>query len=868
MARPLVLPLEAACDPARCGGKAASLARLARTSLPVPRGLVVVTEAWVRHTRALSAATGPGEATADSRQALREASLAKPLPATGRSAVETALGDLAARAVAVRSSATGEDSGDHSFAGLHDTVLGVVGIEACLEAVKTCWASVWSEQAYHYREARGVAHDSVAMAVGIQEQVASEVSGVLFTADPTTGARGHLVVEATYGLGETLVQGRVSPDRWLIGRADSEVLERTVGAKDIELVATPGGGTAERPVDLERRGRPALSDAEAIRAAETALRIERLMGLPVDVEFALAHGRLFVLQARPITGLDPADRQVWTNANTGEVLPDVVTPMTWSVAKPIAEALLGGVFAMHGARIEGLPVLGLIGGRAYFNVNTLLACMTRAPGGRKAMGSIFGGQPDRAAARELAALGPEDLPRVRLNPSSAAWHMASGLWCMATLGERTTDRALKRARAYTVEAGAIPAREPDAASRVIALRDVFRALARDRWLFAVTGVSQMDAMLLYGACGRWFADDGNAVASRMLAGTGANDNAEAGLALLRLAHLANRDRDVRSAVEVASDVGDLRERLAGLAEGAWFVEAFEEFLFAHGHHCRGELELTNPRWAEQPDYVFSQVRMCLQSLDRLDSLERYERAREEADNALTEARGRLTSAARRWALSVLVRRARRFSPLRESVKSEFVRLFANARRLLLGVGRELVREGRLTDADDVFFLGLDELVNATCGRSDWDAARADIAVRRTEHAANSALNPPPVVVGRFRPERGAPVADRADEEGVLRGIPVNPGLVTAPARVILLAGEDYVRPGEVLVVPFTDPGWTPYFLNAAAIVMDQGGILSHGAIVARELGIPAVANGGNGTRVIRSGQMLEVDGAHGAVRVL
>jgi pyruvate,water dikinase len=311
----------------------------------------------------------------------------------------------------------------------------------------------------------------------------------------------------------------------------------------------------------------------------------------------------------------------------------------------------------------------------------------------------------------------------------------------------------------------------------------------------------------------------------------------------------------------------VRPGIAKANGGEAFLAQWDGFMAQHGHHTRGEADVMNPRWSEMPDAVLDLVRGYLRGIGQADPVAVHRQRGIEREKLAEECRRRLRNPLKRWLFDFLLVRAQRGCAFRENLKSEAIRHLAVARRLLLALGERLAGRGFLACRDDIFFLRLDELEPVVQGAASFDV-HAAIAERRAEHARNLALEPPSVVVGRFDPGRCLP--DEVDEAAqTLTGVGVSAGVATGPARVILRsdAGER-VLPGEILVAPFTDPGWTPYFLPAAGIVVDMGGQLSHGSIVAREYGIPAVVNVGPATKIIRTGQRVEVDGNRGIVRIL
>jgi pyruvate,water dikinase len=375
-------------------------------------------------------------------------------------------------------------------------------------------------------------------------------------------------------------------------------------------------------------------------------------------------------------------------------------------------------------------------------------------------------------------------------------------------------------------------------------------------------------MALYDLCRRWFGEEGNGLAGRLLAGLGNNEAADAGLELVGLGRAARKDARIEAALLEGRSLGELRAKIEGFDEGREFIERFESFLRDHGHHCRGEIELLNARWSEEPERVLDLLRGLLRASGEGDLLDRHGRIAADRREALAKCRKLLRNPLWRIIFEFVRRKAERCTPLRENLKSIAVRWIAASRKALLELGSRLAGRGILGSAGDVFFLRIEEVADALRSPAGGPGpAAAAVASRRAEYERNRTLTPPTVVAGRFEPSEPIPEPP-APSASVLTGLAVHPGLVAGRARVILREGDGEVLPGEILVAPFTDPGWTPYLLNAAAVVVDMGGLLSHGSIIAREYGIPTVVNVGPATRLIRTGQMLEVDAGRGIVRIL
>jgi pyruvate,water dikinase len=870
-------------DSGLVGAKALNLARMMRAGLPVPPGFCVTGAAFQAHVdsaplaeraKALLEEIEDGAAAGPVLAKLRAAIVEAPLADRLARQIEERYRALGAKHVAVRSSATVEDLPGHSFAGQYDTLLGVRGPADCLRAVGKCWASLWTERAYAYRERNGIEHRNARMAVIIQELVPAEVSGVLFTADPVSGRTDRVVIESCFGLGETLVSGKVTPDRLILSKRKLRVLDRVVATKKLETVLDSAGGARERPVADERAELVSLDDADARRLGKLALRAEKAFGAPQDVEWAAAAGKLYVLQARPITTLAPArswqDRQIWSNTNTGEIFPDVVTPITWSVAKPFIEHAFRTITDAAGIELDGNPIMGLVAGRAYFNLTTTIGTMSALPFAQSAGDQmretvrLLGGS--EVAAEGLELISRDDFPQGRFGRLRILFKSPLfALWTLRQSPERALRLIAENARllreVIRLDVASLP--DEEILSRMRPVQDGFMK-AGSALMCVMTAMAYFRA--LAEVCRWWLGDANGSLAKRLVGGLSGLQSAEAGLALWRLAELAGRHRGVAAAVRSEQSFEAARARMASQPGGSEFLEAWRAFMIEHGHHTRGELEFANPRWAEEPDRVLGMVRGYLENSGGETPTARHARLAAERERLTRECRAKLRNPIKRATFNHLLRKAQLGCLARENGKSEAVRGGAAVRRMLLELGRRLVERGVVQERDDVFFLCSDELEPVVRGTQAFDV-RAAVRERRADYDRNCAITPPPVVVGRFDPEKCATGA--VDESATaFEGIASSPGSVTGPARVVTRAGEESVGPGEILVAPFTDPGWTPYIVNAAGIVMDQGGLLSHGSIIAREYGIPAVVNVGPATKVVKTGQMLRVDGDRGRVQLI
>jgi phosphohistidine swiveling domain-containing protein len=857
-------------DAPRLGGKAIGLVMLRDSGCAVPDGFCVTTEAFRAH---LGRAGVVGDdkkmlTAGEAQRAARCASIRRrivetPLEDHLIGEIERSLAALPGGPFAARSSGTHEDLTGAAFAGLHDTELGIPDLPACLEAIRECWASFFSDRAVTYAVQRGIDPFDEAMAVIVQVLVKPRVAGVAFSVDPVSGARDRVIVESAWGLGEAVVSGRVTPDRFVVSKPDLSILQAQAGDQRVEIVAGPGGGTSERALDGRRAGRPSLDDEQVRAIARTAVEVERRAGRAMDLEWAWTDAGLVFFQGRPITALpdrDPnEDRQVWSNINTVEVLPDVVSPMTWSLIMTLVLSWRKR-FGELGLDIGDAPLAGRVAGRSYFNATTMAAIGRRVPfAGAIDVGIVLG------SAGEAVSDLERGLPEVRLRPLRTLRALPGLLRSVI----RHHPGGVERQIAAMAERRRVAARRDLGAMSEQELLDafdvVFDAIFEDKDLLLGPSLGMVYFLGLRAVCRRWLDDDHGATAGALLAGQGGIASAQSGHDLWKLAAWARQHPAVDGPLRSAGPFADVHAELATTPDGREFLDRWDAVLREHGHHARGEVELLNPRWSEQPDYVLTLLRGYLDSIERVDPIAQHDALGGHAAELAEACRRRLRNPLKRRIFNVLLTRARAGAGVRENLKNEAMRSIALLRSVLLALGARLQARGAVEAADDVFFIDRGELASVVKDGADL---RAVVRARRVARARNEAIVPPPVVVGRFDASQVAPETP-APPDSVLRGIAASPGRATGPARVILRADDGaHVRAGEILVAPFTDPGWTPYFVPAAGIVLDRGGLLSHGSIVAREYGIPSVVNVGRATTTIRTGQMLAVDGDRGEVRLL
>jgi phosphohistidine swiveling domain-containing protein len=840
------------------GGKAANLGELIRAGFDVPPGFCVTTEAYRRAVRGTTVESG----SATDGRAARSAVLAAPIPESVEDAVRGAYARLASAGdgrVAVRSSATAEDLPGASFAGQQDTYLNVAGIVEVLDAMHRCWASLWTDRAVAYRAAQGIDGSGVALAVVVQRMVDAESAGVLFTADPVTGRRRQAVLDAARGLGDAVVSGAVDPDHFVVDTATGRILDR-------------------------RRGRPAehetasLTDAQVRSLASLGDRVEDAFGSPQDIEWAVdAGGRIWLTQSRPITTLYPVpartaplpgdDTRVYFCVSLAQGLHRPVTPMGIAAFRLIGSGFLDLVGRRPGRILDGPGGFAIAGHRIFVDATPLV----RSAVGREIMPRAL----DVMEARSAVVLrGLFTDPRFSVLPGSRrrfalpALRLAARIRLPFIVGQalvspaaaqRRVRRLVKEVRARDIPSGG------DIASRVDGVVDMlFRAMPLAPR--SLPGAAVGFAML---GLARWLLRDSAEPGDlqTVLRSAPNNVTTEMDLDLWRVAVSARDDADSASAL-AARTARDLADGYRAGSLPAVLQRSMAEFLGRYGQRAVAEVDLGMPRWSDDPAHLFG----VLSGYLRLDA----EAATPEAHFAagahdartmmLTLVRrARRRSRIRAAAVRFCLRRARALAGMREMPKFLIITAMGRARRVMLEVGRELAESSRIAEPEDVFFLDFDETRLAAAGAD----LRATITQRREAYDSELRRRHVPRVLLSDGTELEALASPQAAEaEGGLRGTPASAGIVTAPARVILDPVGARLEPGEILVAPSTDPGWTPLFLTAGGLVMEMGGANSHGAVVAREYGIPAVVGVPRATEAIATGAEVTVDGAGGVVTLL
>ncbi|WP_140416301.1 PEP/pyruvate-binding domain-containing protein, partial [Arthrobacter globiformis] len=795
--------------------------------------------------------------------------------------------------VAVRSSATAEDLPFASFAGQQDTYLNVIDAVALLDAVRKCWASLWTDRAVAYRASRNIDPATVALAVVVQRMVDAEAAGVMFTANPVTGRRREAVIDASPGLGEAVVSGAVNPDHFVVDTASGAILQRRLGDKRTVVRPLPGGGTEHvdhgAGADQARADTPCLTDAQIRELAALGSKAEAHYGAPQDTEWALdGGGGLWLTQSRPITTLYPVpskaparrgpgdELRVYLCFSLAQGLTRPLTPIGLAALRQIGSSVAAAAGFDVPDRRGGPPPYVEAGQRIFVD----LTAAARSTVGRRIIPGVFDIMEARSAKVLRSVFDDPRLSITRRTPWDLLRHVVpvAVRFRIPEAALRALVRpeaALKRLNRFTADfnatlelpRGASPRQRLDHAEDILSrlFPNLPAVLPLAGLGFAMLGLAGklLGAGKLFGAGKDGAGSNSNTDLQPVLRGLPNNVTTEMDLELWRVATSIKSDPH-SVAVLTGHAPAVLAHRFAAGELPAAAQARLAGFLARYGHRAVAEIDVGLPRWRDDPAHILGVLANYLRLEDPERAPDRqFSKAAAEAEAQIerlvaeARSRGRLRAVAVRAAL----RRARLFAGLRELPKFQIVLALAEVRKQLAEVGAVLAEQTRLARADDIFFLDFAEAHQALDGADMQDL----VAQRQGAYYLELERRHIPRMLLSDGTEPETLLTDGGTAAGALSGSPASAGTVTAPARVILNPVGAHLEPGEILVAPSTDPGWTPLFLTAGGLVMEMGGPNSHGAVVAREYGIPAVVGVADATSLLSTGQEVTVDGGAGTV---
>jgi phosphoenolpyruvate synthase/pyruvate phosphate dikinase len=854
------------------GGKGANLGEISKiNNVKVPPGFCITTEAYQYFVMASPVLAGfldelndldveKSDAVQLLGQRIRQHMESLPMPEDIRRQIGQAWQETGGDyAYAVRSSATAEDLPGASFAGQQDTYLNIQGIDAIVDHVRKCWASLFSDRAIVYRARNGFDHKKVLLAVVVQRMAFPEVSGIMFTADPVNGNRKVVSIDAGFGLGEALVSGMVTADLYKV--KENKILTKQIGDKKIAIYAAPEGGTREKALPDEMPKCQALTDEQLLTLAAIGKHIEHHFGSPQDIEWCFADGIFYVVQSRPITTLYPvpeiADNRfhVFSSFGHQQMMTDPMKPLGLSLfqfSEPYDHMLV------------------IAGGRLFGDITS--SC---SPGKKQSvilerMDALMGSAMDEVRTRrDLAAL---------FQPEGKYKMSFAGLKKLAGPVMKTIENmaANDPSQAYNIYGWAEEKiAEAKRSLRQLSGGDRIRFIDRDKtemltWVLhgKMMGpfmASMISFELIDRLSKRWLGDSKET--EDLGKSPPRNNTSEMGLALGDLADIIRQYPAVIAYLHQADD----DTLLTGLetVEGGHHVKPiFEEFLQQYGMRCTGEIDITRTRWREKPTQLIPAILSHIQSIQpgehRRKFAEGEKRAEEAAKTLSTRLKKIKGGTIKAKIMAKLIKTYRGLAGFREYPKYFIVSHFDIYKKAIMEEAEKLVHQGVLKQAEDVYYLSLTELEQVI------RTAHADqqlIADRKENYLEYEKLTPPRVMTSEGEIIYGS-YGQQDAPTGSLPGIPVSAGVVEGRARVILKPEQAKLDKGDILVATFTDPGWTPFFVSASGVVTEVGGLMTHGAIVAREYGIPAVVGVQQATTLIQDGQRIRVNGTKGYIELL
>jgi pyruvate,water dikinase len=845
------------------GGKGAHLGELSRIEgIRVPAGFCVTTDAF---RRIMADAPSIDERldqlsrlNPDDREPIRTLSTeirrtleGIAIPDDLGAAITRALARLGEQAAyAVRSSATAEDLPTASFAGQQETYLNVVGPAAILQHVSRCWASLFTERAVTYRLRNGFDQRKVQMAVVVQQMVFPQAAGVLFTADPVTSNRKVVSVEAAFGLGEALVSGRVNADVYQV--REGEIVAKAIATKQLAIHALPAGGTQEQAIDPERQKQPALTDAQVVRLAQLGRRIEEHFGHPQDIEWCLVDDGFQIVQSRPITTLfpipatDDGGNHVFVSVGHGQMMTDAMKPLGISMWQ-----------------LTALPRMYEAGGRLFVDVTQRLASPTSRAGLLEIMGR---GDPLVRDALETVLERDEFIPSLPDEdhggaPSgSAPAPLKTDPAIVEELMGRTQASIAALQRDIRTKSG------PTLIDFILADIQELRRILFDPRSHQVFMSAMEATWWLNDKLESWLGEKN--AADTLTQSVPNNVTSEMGLALLDVADAIRPHPEVVALLQRVDGNDDFLDGLERVAGGEEARAAIRGFLDRYGMRCVGEIDITRPRWSERPATLVPVILGNVKNFEPGAGKRRFEQGLQEAQSkeqdvlerlrALPDGEQKATEAKR------MIDRVRTFIGYREYPKYGMVSRYFVYKQALLEEADRLVQAHVLREREDIFYLTFQELHDVVRAKQVDEQL---IQQRKDSFRSYQALTPPRVLTSDGEAVAGKYRRDNVPA-GALVGLPVSAGIVEGRARVIHDMAEADLEPGDILVTASTDPSWSPLFVAIAGLVTEVGGLMTHGAVIAREYGLPTVMGVEQATRLIRNGQRIRVHGTDGYVEIL
>jgi phosphoenolpyruvate synthase/pyruvate phosphate dikinase len=849
------------------GGKGTNLGELSRIKgIQVPEGFCVTTEAYKKITennQELNSLLDEltrfkaeeretiSEISAKIRMAIERIPISKDI-AEEIAGYLTKLGEK--DAFAVRSSATAEDLPTASFAGQQDTYLNIIGKEAILKHISKCWASLFTDRAVIYRMQNGFDHSQVYLSVIVQRMVFPQAAGILFTADPVTSNRKVLSIDASFGLGEAMVSGLVNADIYKV--CNGKITDKKISTKKLAIYALKDGGTKEQEIEPEKQTRQALTDEQILQLEGIGRKIEKHFGSPQDIEWCLVDDTFYIVQSRPITTLYPIpeandpENHVYVSVGHQQMMTDPMKPLGLSFF------LLTTPAPMRKA-----------GGRLFVDVTHMLA----SPVSRKTVIDTLGKSDPLIKDALETVLERGDfiklLPDDKQNPGKSNKDISSSDSHTQIENDPTIASDLIKSSQASIEALKQNIQTKSGSDLFDFIQEDIQQLKKilfDPQSFRVIMAAMAASSWINEKMKEWLGEKN--VADTLSQSVPNNITSEMGLALLDVADVIRPYPEIIEYLQNVKDDNFLDE-MVKLEGGQETRDAISAYLNKYGMRCAGEIDITKTRWVEKPTTLVPMILSNIKNLEPNASKRKFEQGRQEALKKEQELLGRLKQlpAGEQKAEETkrMIDLIRNFAGYREYPKYGKVNRYFVYKQALLKEAKQLLQGNVISEKEDIYYLTFEELHEVVrTNKLDYQI----ISKRKDEYKSYEKLTPPRVITSDGEIITGAYKRENLPAEAIV-GLAVSSGVIEGRARVILNLEDADLEDGDILVTSFTDPSWTPLFVSIKGLVTEVGGLMTHGAVIAREYGLPAVVGVENATRLIKDGQRIRVNGTDGYVEI-
>lgn len=775
------------------------------------------------------------------------------------------------QAYAVRSSATAEDLPYASFAGQQDTYLNIIGVDAILQHIRKCWASLFTDRAVIYRMQNGFDHSQVYISVIVQRMVFPQASGILFTADPMTSSRKLLSIDAGFGLGEALVSGLVSADCYKV--REGEIVDKRIAIKDLAIYARKEGGTETRQIDPDQQKTQTLTDQQILQLARIGRQIEAYFGQPQDIEWCLVDNTFYIVQSRPITTLYPIpeandqENHVYVSVGHQQMMTDPIKPLGLSfwlltTRAPMRNAggrLFVDVTPMLASPASREMVLNNLGQSDPLIKDALMTVIERGD----FIKSLPSDKKEQSAGKSKEAIPPAaSQAQLEIDPT-----IVSDL----IQRSQTSIEALKQNIQTKTGSDLFDFIQED-------IQQLTKMLSDPQSLRVIMAAMNASSWINENM-NKWLGEQN--AADTLTQSVQGNITSEMGLALLDVADVIRPYPEVIEYLQHAKDDHFLDE-LMKFNGGKETRDAIFAFLDKYGMRCTGEIDITRTRWSEKPITLVPMILGNIKNFEPNESHRKFEQGRQEALKKEQELLERLKplpdGEQKAKETKEKIDLIRNFIGYREYPKYAMVYRYYVYKQALMKEAEQLVQAGVIHNKEDIYYLTFEELHEAVRTKKLIDpgcmveqqtglAIRQIISQRKDEYKLYEKLTPPRVITSDGEIIAGAYKRENLPAEAIV-GLPVSSGVIEGRARVILNMEDADLEDGDILVTSFTDPSWTPLFVSIKGLVTEVGGLMTHGAVIAREYGLPAVVGVENATKLIKNGQRIRVHGTEGYIEML